>query len=187
MRHRRSHSGLKPFECQFCQRTFNSKANMNSHLIIHNDIIERKRIDCIIINCGKKFLYLSTIKKHLKKVHPEEYNEIIKAFPMQTFKKIIDDLSTQKISFDSRQETNEISIEKDTAEENEYFIQKSQDFSILKKSSSNEFTNKAIDTSNKRDTLEKILNNKGMISVNSLINLLQKVNYNQTLFNGNKL
>lgn len=106
---------------------------------------------------------------------------------MQTFKKIIDDLSTQKISFDSRQETNEISIEKDTAEENEYFIQKSQDFSILKKSSSNEFTNKAIDTSNKSDTLEKILNNKGMISVNSLINLLQKVNYNQTLFNGNKL
>lgn len=96
-------------------------------------MMNRTKLDCFIKGCSKNFLYLSTFKKHLINVHPEEFEKINEAFPQQTFKYTIKNIYSKKFEFlnEIKIETNDnsISVCKE-AEEKEYSVQKNVEFSI---------------------------------------------------------
>ena len=62
-KHRKIHSGLKPFECKNCQQKFTQKNNLKRHLRVHTG---EKPYKCT--NCEKKFADQSVLKRH-EKIH----------------------------------------------------------------------------------------------------------------------
>lgn len=59
--HSRLHSGMRPFQCPECKKSFHSSPNLRSHQLTHDD---EKRFVCDI--CKKGFKHASTLTTHTR-------------------------------------------------------------------------------------------------------------------------
>ncbi|CAN9504822.1 unnamed protein product [Ophioblennius macclurei] len=57
---RRSHSGMRPFGCSICRKTFGHAVSLEQHMNVHS---QEKSFECKM--CGKSFKRSSTLSTHL--------------------------------------------------------------------------------------------------------------------------
>lgn len=72
LRHKKAHTGIKPFECRRCGKKCSSLSNLAQHASIHQQKRRRYKFSCFVGDCTTSYLYTCTLKKHLKKCHPQE-------------------------------------------------------------------------------------------------------------------
>mmetsp|Transcript_25731 Transcript_25731/g.22834 ORF Transcript_25731/g.22834 Transcript_25731/m.22834 type:complete len:85 (+) Transcript_25731:151-405(+) len=67
--HIRMHYGIKPYQCNFCSRSFTQKGNMRKHLIQHYqpELVKRKRFKCEY--CRSSFTERYNYRTHITKKH----------------------------------------------------------------------------------------------------------------------
>lgn len=70
-RHRKLHTGEKPYACTICDRRFIQATQMKSHMFKHTG---QKGFSCFL--CDKQFNRKSLLGSHVKKVHKNMLNLI---------------------------------------------------------------------------------------------------------------
>lgn len=81
--HLKKHYNIKPYKCMICNEVFSRKSTLLLHYKSHISI---KPYFCFITNCNKRFISLSQLKYHIKKIHVSlikndfELNEIISKY-----------------------------------------------------------------------------------------------------------
>jgi len=63
-RHLKLHYGIKPYECDFCDKSFARKSDLESHRLLHEG---KRPFKCSWIGCGKAFARNSDMKAHEKR------------------------------------------------------------------------------------------------------------------------
>ena len=67
-RHERKHRGLYPYHCDHCGKGVASRCELHAHLASMHGVT-RLKLACQL--CGKTFTRKSSVKAHVKLVHPE--------------------------------------------------------------------------------------------------------------------
>ena len=62
--HKRTHEGLKPFQCALCNKTFNEKGNLKTHLLFHSTF---RPFKCKL--CNKAYKIKGHLKEHFRIQH----------------------------------------------------------------------------------------------------------------------
>ncbi|XP_058836039.1 zinc finger and BTB domain-containing protein 17-like [Topomyia yanbarensis] len=70
--HKRTHDGLKPFECEICRRAFNTANSLKLHRIQQHSN-NRIYMYCDHSGCGQRFADQRGLKKHQNRVHNPDY------------------------------------------------------------------------------------------------------------------
>lgn len=65
-RHLLIHSGVKPYKCQECSRTFVRRDHLKSHMHRWHDTNEKKSVTYKCFECGKTYNYKKSLTSHLK-------------------------------------------------------------------------------------------------------------------------
>ncbi|XP_050520027.1 fez family zinc finger protein 1-like [Daktulosphaira vitifoliae] len=98
--HTRIHTGVKPYRCEVCDRRFHQKGNYLNHTLTHNSVKQyrcsvcgksfhqiynltfhmhthrdKKPFQCTV--CNKGFCRNFDLKKHKRKLHPEEEDAVL--------------------------------------------------------------------------------------------------------------
>lgn len=63
--------GVLNFRCSFCERVFNKKANCKIHTRKHTGELP---YTCPYVECGKKFMWKSSLNFHQRNVHLPDFN-----------------------------------------------------------------------------------------------------------------
>ena len=75
IRHKRIHGGPRPHVCSVCGKDFISSTNLKQHALIHESK-ERQGYECGIKGCSSSYLYLCSLKKHLKASHKDVFEKL---------------------------------------------------------------------------------------------------------------
>uniref|UniRef100_A0A8C6UVU8 FEZ family zinc finger 2 n=1 Tax=Neogobius melanostomus TaxID=47308 RepID=A0A8C6UVU8_9GOBI len=67
--HKLTHSGEKQYKCSICNKAFHQVYNLTFHMHTHND---KKPFTCT--TCGKGFCRNFDLKKHIRKLHDNNYS-----------------------------------------------------------------------------------------------------------------
>ena len=62
--HKRTHEGIKPFQCALCHKTFNEKGNLKTHLLFHSTF---RPFKCRL--CNKAYKTKGHLKEHCQIQH----------------------------------------------------------------------------------------------------------------------
>lgn len=96
LRHKKVHLGIKPYQCNRCQKNFSSVSNLNQHLMIHDRKSNRYKFVCFIEGCYQSYFYICTLKNHIVKFHHSEYSRLEQDYKNRSFIEIYKMLSAKK-------------------------------------------------------------------------------------------
>ena len=61
--------------CGECGKTFASGSNLKQHQTVHEVDEDRSMYICKVVGCEKVYNYYSSLRKHIRKSHPEIKNQ----------------------------------------------------------------------------------------------------------------
>lgn len=67
--HERTHTGIKPLQCEHCGKRFSESSNLSKHRRMHQEEKEKKSYKCDFAGCGKAFVRFASLKNHKKEAH----------------------------------------------------------------------------------------------------------------------
>ncbi|PRD33167.1 UNVERIFIED_CONTAM: Egr4 [Trichonephila clavipes] len=68
-RHRRIHSGYKPYLCHVCSKSFCRKDHLSKHLKTHLQISEKKTYVCCVPGCEHRYTRSDALTRHKSTAH----------------------------------------------------------------------------------------------------------------------
>ena len=96
IRHRRIHSGVKPYTCPECNKSFSSSSNLKQHMNIHKSSLKRNKYVCFVNSCCKAYLYICTLKKHIMFAHKKSFDLLEELYKDRNFFEIFKGLRRAK-------------------------------------------------------------------------------------------
>lgn len=69
------------------------------HKLTHKRKSDREKFTCLIQDCYKIYINLSTLKQHIQQLHKGEYQQIETAYPGMAFSEVFKELSADRKKF----------------------------------------------------------------------------------------
>jgi uncharacterized Zn-finger protein len=67
--HERTHTGLKPLQCEHCGKRFSESSNLSKHRRMHQAEKDKKSHKCDFPGCDKTFVRFASLKNHKREAH----------------------------------------------------------------------------------------------------------------------